>query len=226
MGIIELNQFGSRLQSYDRLDYAGDFKGFWRWKLRTETKDEHILDDSHRTQTYHRLRSILPRWGTYRGAPGIRWREILEDSLERMSEAYDQIRSYSLLEFDKVPDEPLKSIWHELGRVKEHGGNRNPGGCYYIVAISKPLMFLWGQTLAFDSIVRTRVPRSYNVPRDTRWYFEEWKSVMERFQEGLKQQPEDVKFFKEISNEKYGTDSLVPYGQFLDLYYWVEGKEH
>lgn len=226
MGIIELKQFGSRLQSYDRLDYAGDFKGFWRWKLRTETKDEHILDDSHRTQTYHRLRSILPRWLTYRGAPGIRWREILEDSLERMAEAYDQIRSYSLLEFDKVPDEPLKLIWHELGRVKEHGGNRNPDGCYYIVAISKPLMFLWGQTLAFDSIVRTRVPQSYNVPRDTRWYFEEWKSVMERFQEGLKQQPEDVKLFKETSNEKYGTDSLVPYGQFLDLYYWVEGKEH
>jgi len=222
--MIDLTQFRSRPQAFVRLDYAVDYEGFWRWKLEIETKNEHILDDNHRRETYHRLCLTLPRWLTYRGAPGIKWREILEDSLDRISEAYDQIRSYSLLEFSEVPDDPLELIWHELGRVKENAGNRNSAGLYYIVAITKPLMFLWGQTLAFDSIVRTHVPRSYNVPKCTQWCFDEWKRVIESFQVGLKQQPEDVELLKEVSQEKYGTDSIVPYGQFLDLYYWVEGK--
>lgn len=154
--------------------------------------------------------------------PGIRWREILEISLGRISEAYNQIRSYSLLEFNEVPQEPLELIWHELGRVKEKDGVIEPKGDYYIVPISKPLMFLWGQTLVFDSKVRVRVPRSFKVPRyDTRWHFKEWSRIMAKFQEDLREQPETVDIFKQVSREKYGSDSTVPYGQFLDLYYWV-----
>ena len=42
---------------------------------------------------------------------------------------------------------------------------------------------------------------------------------MERFQEGLKKQPKDVELFKKVSQEKYGTDSIIPYGQFLGLSY-------
>lgn len=224
--MIDLEQFGSRLQTFARLDYAGDFDGFWRWKLRTETKNEQILDDSHRRETYRRLCNILPGWLTYRPYDSAVCLRVLKDSLERISDAYDHIRGYTLLEFDEIPDEPLELIWHELGRAKEDRGNRNSNGYYYIVSISKPLMFLWGQTLAFDSIVRTHVPWPCNVPKDNRWRFEEWKKVMESFQEGLKQQPDCVELFKEESRKKYGTDFLVPYGQFLDLYYWVEGKEH
>jgi hypothetical protein len=120
--MIDLNQFRSRLQTYDRLDYAGDFEGFWRWKRGVEARNGYILDGNHRREAYRRLCRILPKWLTYRGVPRIRWREILEDSLETISEAYDQIRRYSLLEFSEIPDEPLELIWHELGRVKEEGG--------------------------------------------------------------------------------------------------------
>jgi hypothetical protein len=86
-------------------------------------------------------------------------------------------------------------------------------------------MFLWGQTLAFDSIVRTHALQHHNIPKRTQWRFEEWMRVMESFQQGLRQQPEDVQLFRETSREKYGVESPVPYGQFIDLYYWVEGKE-
>ena len=224
--MIDLTRFMSRLKIFGHLDYAGDFDGFWKWKLGIEARGGHILDDNHRRETYGRLCSILPRWLTYRGAPvGIKWKQVLEDSLTRISEAYNQVRNHSLLQFREVPDEPLRSIWHELGRVKEESGNTNPGGWYYIVAITKPLMFLWGQTLAFDSIVRPHAPQCHNVQQHTRWCFEEWKRIMESFQDDMGQQPDAVQLFKTTSKEKYGTDLIVPYGQFLDLYYWVEGKE-
>lgn len=223
--MIDLKLFRSRLQTFVRLDYAGDFEGFWRWKLRTEAKNDSILDDSHRRETYHRLCLILPGWLTYRPYDSAVCLRILRDSLRNMCDAYNQVRSYTLLEFDKIPDEPLRLIWHELGRAKEDDGKKNPAGYSYIVSICKPLMFLWGQTLAFDSLVRENAPSRYNIPKSNQWSFENWARVMEKIQQDLKQSSEVVDFFKEISTEKYGTDSIVPYGQFLDLYYWVEGKE-
>lgn len=224
--MIDLEQFRSRFQAFERLDYAGDYEGFWRWKLKNETRNEHILDEKHRKEAHRRLCRILPGWLTYRPYDSATCLRILKSSLENVSNAYNQIRHYSLLEIDEIPDKPLKMIWHELGRAKEENGKTNSVGLYYIVAISKPLMFLWGQTLAFDSIVRRHVPQSYNVPKNNNWVFEEWKSVIENFQNRLRQHPEVVELFKETSRRKYGTDYFVPYGQFIDLYYWVEGKEH
>jgi len=223
--MINQKDFKHRLQTFERLDYAGDFKGFWRWKLRTELKNAHILDDNHRKETYHRLSLILPGWLTYRPYNSAVCLGILKNSLENMSDAYNQVRSYTLLEFDKIPDKPLELIWHELGRAKEVAGNKNPAGYYYIVSICKPLMFLWGQTLAFDSLVRENVPLKYNVPNSNQWNCKNWKRVIETIQRSLKQSGETVDFFKQVSREKYGTDSIVPYGQFLDLYYWIQGKE-
>lgn len=207
---------------YDHLDFASDFEEFWGYKLRTETRNSHLLDESFRIETYRRLSQILPKWKAYRGVPRIRWREVLKDSLKNMAEAYNVVRNYSLLEFDDVPIEPLHLIWHELGRVKERNGNRNANGRYYVIAITKPLMFLWGQTLAFDSNVRSHAPLSFKVRKyRTRWSFEDWRRIMMKFQDGLRQQPEDIAFIRQVSHEKYGEYSVVPYGQFLDLYYWV-----
>ena len=225
--MINIKQFKLRHQHFQHIDsvhYPYTFDEFWKWKVKTETENEHILDNNHREETYRKLSRTLPIWQTYRGVPGLRWRETLKKSLERMTDAYDQIRGFSLLEFSEVPDEPIKLIWHELGRVKEKDGSRKPGGWYYVIAICKPLIFLWGQTVAFDSIVRKNVPLKYKVPKDLRWGFENWMRVMERFQQDLKQSDEVIDSFKEVSREKYGTDSIVPYGQFLDLYYWVEEK--
>jgi len=139
-----------------------------------------------------------------------------------MSEAYNKIRNYSLLEFDEVPIEPLQLIWHELGRVKERNGNRDPNGIYYVIAVTKPLMFLWGQTLAFDSNVRAHAPSSFNVSKyRMKWSFEDWSKIMLNFQDKLNKQPEEVAIIGQVSHEKFGKYSIVPYGQFLDLYYWV-----
>lgn len=223
--MIDLNQFRYKLQSFasEYSGYMNDFDRFWKWKLEVETENEHILDDNHRRETYYRLSRILPKWQTYRGVPRIRWRETLEDSLEEISDAYNQIRRYGLLEFSEVPNETLKLIWHGLGRVKEKGGNRNDLGCYYIISVCKPLMLLWGQTIAFDERTRVNIRadiQEHNVPRDSRWNFESWTRVMESFQEDLRQNPEIVNSFRTESLERYGSDFIVPYGRFLDIYYF------
>jgi len=222
---IDLEKFKSRFQAFGSLDYAGDFKGFWKWKVKTEKDDEHVLDGKHRNETYRRLCNILPGWLTYRPYSSSVCLGILESSLAKMVDAYNQVRHYSLLEFSKTPTEPLELIWHELGRAKEEDGDRNPGGFYSVVAVTKPLMFLWGQTLAFDSLVRSFVPKSLNVLRNYNWVFNDWKHAMNSFQDFLREQPEVIDFFKKVSLETYGTDSIIPYGQFIDLYYWVAGKE-
>jgi len=144
---------------------------------------------------------------------------VSEDSLEKICNAYNEIRTYSLLQFNDVPAEPLRLIWHELGRVKEKDGKKNDYGYYYIVSLSKHLMFLWGQALAFDSKVRKHAAPSYGIPRDSRWSFEDWRRVMRHFKEDLKPRSEIIDAFNKESLKRYGTDRLVPYGRFLDIYY-------
>jgi len=220
--MIDLKQFKIRHKLFAKLDYDNAFAGFWGYKTKTETENNHILDNNFGKETYRRLCWILPKWHAYRGVPGIKWMEVLKDSLSNMSEAYNQIRNYSLLVFDEVPIEPLQLIWHELGRVKETNGKRDDNGMYYVVAVTKPLMFLWGQTVAFDSYVRSRAPLSdKNLRYQTKWSFEDWRRNMIMFQEELKRLPEHIEHFKQVSHEKFGNDSAIPYGQFLDLYYWV-----
>ena len=214
--------FSKRLQLYYQLEYTSDFEEFWKYKLRTETENAHILDDEFRIDTYRMMCRILPKWKTYRGVKRVKWKETLKDSLKNMSEAYNKVKSTNLLEFDDVPIESLKLIWHELGRIKERNGNRNPNGIYYVVAVTKPLMFLWGQTLAFDSNVRARIPSFFNVSKyKTRWSFEEWRKIMLKFQDALNKQPEDIAFIRQVSCEKFGAYFNIPYGQFLDQYFWV-----
>lgn len=87
-------------------------------------------------------------------------------------------------------------------------------------------MFLWGQTLAFDSVVRGFMPKfGLSGLTDSNWSYETWKKVMLKFQDLLKERLEVVELFQKVSLNEYGTDSYVPYGQLIDLYYWVRTKE-
>ena len=178
--MIDLNKFRKKLKTFERIDscnFPHTFDEFWKWKTKTEIAGGHILDEDHIEETYEKLRNILRLWKAYRAVPEIwkweatekeheeiglkgfmpidsaryKWEIRLKNSLKRIAGDYDQIRSYSLLEFELTPERPLRKIWHELGRIKEPDGKRNPFGEYFVVAITKPLMFLWGQTVAFDS---------------------------------------------------------------------------
>lgn len=216
--VLDLNEFRKKLQTFNK-HYLKDFDRFWVWKLKEETRNEHILDDSHREETCRRLWVTLRGWQAYRPYNSNECLRILEDSLRKMSDAYNQIRVFTLLEFDEVPSKPLELIWHELGRVKEEGGETDTHGYYYIVSLSKHLMFLWGQTLAFDSRVRARIPWSYNAPKGNRWCFDDWKRIMKSFQEDLRQDREALNAFRSETLNRFGANPIVPYGRYLDVYY-------
>jgi hypothetical protein len=221
---MKIEDFRSRFQSFREIDYKTYpycFGEFWKWKLRTETENEHILDARHIEETHKKLGETLKRWRWNRPYKHAELAERLRRALENIRDAYDQIRKYSLLEFNSIPDEPLKLIWHELGCVKTKE-EKSRSGYYLIMGTTKPLMLLWGQTPAFDSVVRAKMPK-FGIPRltDNYWDFMIWKTVLTKFQEGLKQQPEVIQVFREVSREEYGSDSITPYGQFLDLYYWT-----
>lgn len=221
--MFDLEEFKTRFQHFRKVDYQSYpycFGEFWKWKLRTENESEHILDAKHLEETYNRLSQTLKIWLWHRPYSFSELAGRLKDSLKRIRNAYGQIRRWSLLEFDEIPHEPLEFVWHELGCVKTF--EKNAGAYYLAMATTKPLMFLWGQTLAFDSVVRSRMP-SFDLPGiiNGYWSFEKWKEVMMRFQESLEHQPDIVDLFKKVSRKEYGTDSIVPYGQFIDLYYWV-----
>lgn len=215
-------RFKSKLSSFPS-SYMRDFDQFWKWKLETETVNEHILDDTNLRETvsskdYYRLPAILRRWKAYRNCKNRDHDRTLQDSLRDISEAYHRIRNFTLLEFDLIPKEELKLVWNKLGLVKD--GKEDHLGRYLVISVCKPLMLMWGQTLAFDTNVRAHSPRWVPSKNRYRWSFQEWESVMKTFQDELKQDSEAVALFKEVSLEKYKTDSVVPYGRFLDIYYY------
>jgi len=131
----DLEKFEYRFQSFKKIDYESYpycFGEFWKWKLRTETKGEHILDAQHINETYDRLSQTLKIWQWHRPCSFFKLAKRLKDALEKMRDAYNQIRSYSLLEFSEIPNEALKLVWHELGCVKTVGG-KNHGGYYLVI---------------------------------------------------------------------------------------------
>lgn len=135
--MIDLERFKFKLSNFPP-DYMLDFDCFWRWNLKVETEGGHVLDESHRRDTYNKLRVILARWQAYRSSHNSDPWKTLEQSLKAISDVYNQLRVYPLLEFNKIPNHLLELVWHELGRVKEYNANMNDACCYYIVSVCKP----------------------------------------------------------------------------------------
>jgi len=202
--------------------YMKDFNDFWIWKNKVESQDTSILDDKYFDTTFIRLYGILKGWQTYRNGKNSNPSKTLRISLKNMRKDYDQIRKYTLLNFRDISEFKLRMMWHELGRVKEYEGETNESGDYYAVAVTKPLLLLWGQTLAFDTRVRRNLPRIHRVSApDFKMGFSKWYGVMSSLSIELNESPEFIQEAQERSKEIYGEAAVIPYGRFLDLYFWV-----
>ncbi|MBI2832363.1 MAG: hypothetical protein HYX79_08920 [Chloroflexi bacterium] len=215
---MDLSKFESRIPSSNFMDQNSQYYHFWKWKIGIEKDGKaHILDNEHRANTCQKLLDILPGWQTWRGAK-CHYRDVFPIALRNIASSYAKVRQYSLLDFNEIPEAPLKKIWHELGCVKEESGARRIKGDYCIISICKPLMFLWGQTLAFDSENRKNI-RLVSIPRKARWEFSRWRNTMIGLQRQLLSKPEIVYFLTQKSIEVFNTNFLTPYGRCLDLYY-------
>jgi len=223
--MLSIDLFQKRMKSFPQ-KYMENFDYFWKWKIKKENEMQDILADHTLVETHYRLSRILNRWQTYRNGDNTDSIGTLQDSLNNISGAYIEIKDFSLLDFEKIPRDPLETLWHELGRVKERNGERNDSGYYSIIAICKPLLLLWGQTLAFDSKVRKNIDRRFHIPKYIgKWVLNDWIEGMSRISKMLLESPECIKMIQEESYRRYGQKSPVPYGRFLDIYYF-EGDTH
>ena len=214
------------LRSTASSKYVKQYNDFWTWKISVEqNRHEHILDAQHLDDTCYKLLEILPRWQTYRGLK-CNYEKGLPTALHQIQEAYSQIRQYSLLEFNQVPEEPLMTMWDACGRVKEIPGVTQSDLNYFIIAVCKPLMFLWGQTLAFDSINRKNIRNDHSLrltstlSTATRWTYSNWKTIMLDFQKELLEKPEIIEYCRQHYFSIFGSNSIIPYGRYLDIYYY------
>lgn len=220
ISMLEIDIFHERLKSFPSR-YMKNFDYVWEWKISKENGVNSILSRKNLFEAHFRLSKILNRWQTYRNGDNTDSIGTLHQSLRNIAEAYDLIRNLSLLEFDKVPIEPLAEIWHELGRVKEADGKMNEQGIYSIIAVCKPLLLIWGQTLAFDSNVRKNLGGRFQIPKyQGKWVFSEWIDGMYQICEELNGSPECIKAIEKESHSRYGMNTPVPYGRFLDIYYF------
>jgi hypothetical protein len=204
----------------DAESYPFSFAEFWRRKVRIENVGDHILSEKNIQLTYGKLSQTLKTWQWNRPYEFSQFAPGLKAALANIADSYDAVRKYSLLEFHSIPEKYLRVLWNEMGAVKDMG--KNGRGLYLAMAATKPLMFLWGQTLAFDSIVRRDLPKfGVTRPSNNNWTFEDWKEVMNKVSLLLNSQLPLVNIIKEICLKEYNTDSIVPYGQFMDLYIWA-----
>lgn len=207
-------------------NYAEHFQYVWNWKCDIESGSDHILDENNLEKTFDKLTDILPRWQTYRPRKNRDAFFTLQKSLKTIQNDYDTIRKYSLIEFEEIPQEPLIKIWNELGRVKEPNGEINSKNEYYIIAVCKPLMLLWGQTLAFDKKVRDNLPNSFQFPRKSwRWTYRQWHNTMVQISKKVNQNDDFISFVENNTRTRYRHEKPVPYGRYLDIYYWVGNNE-
>jgi len=221
--MFKIDVFRKRMKSFP-VNYMNNFDYVWKWKIKKENTGELILNEKILIEAHFRLSKILNRWQTYRNGDNTDSIGTLKQSLKNIEDSYSMIKDFSLLNFEKIPIEPLAEIWHELGRVKEEEGKMNELGIYSIIAVCKPLLLLWGQTLAFDSRVRKNIDRRYKIPKyEGKWVFREWIDGMNQISKKLNESPDCILAIKEESHRRYGKKSPIPYGRFLDIYYF-EGR--
>ena len=220
--MIEIKEFRKRYQVFEKIDSKNDphtYQKFWKYKLEIENETNHILDKNYKETTLSKLKPILKICQWNRPYDFDYCFGILENAVDENSESYNCIRFFDLTQFDELPEKHLKMIWYAFGSIADSFEGQ------LAMKITKPLMFLWGQTPAFDSLVRTRMPL-FTIPgfTNTRWNFNLWIEVMKTLQNYLYTHSDLVIAFKEISKKKYGQNKILPYGQFFDLYYWTEDK--
>ena len=111
----------------------------------------------------------------------------------------------------------MEFIWHELGRVKTISYKQSVNGEYPIIAVCKPLMFIWGQVPPFDSINRKKMNlASYG----NSWSFQQWMRTMIGLKSLLLANNAVINLCKQETLRVYGSNYIVPYGRLLDIYYY------
>jgi hypothetical protein len=67
-----------------------------------------------------------------------------------------------------------------------------------------------------------RPSSQFIIPRGSTWSFQSWYKAMLMFQRGLLDEPNTLKYCKEKSRILFGNNPIIPWGRFLDIYFYKE----
>ena len=223
--MIDLTEFEKRwliLERIEEKERPHTFTNFWFYKLKIENETNHILDKEHIERTISKLGNLLKKWDWNKPYSFEDCFNKLSQSLTRISESYNRIRHFSLKDFDKIHEQELRNIWKELGSAKETQDNVSNNLGQLIMPITKPLMILWGQTPTFDSVNRDDIWFSnYKEFKNPRWNYSFWIHIMKELSNFIKQNQKVDETFQQTTLKKYGTDRIIPYGRFFDIYFYA-----
>ncbi len=190
-----------------------EFGSFWKYKLSVESLPlSHILDSKHLNETLQNLK-ILKKWQYFRNSdvPFEKAWEIFVKGLQKIASSYNKLRKYSLLEFKNIPEDILKEIWETPFKSPKT-----------VMSVCKLFMFIWGQTLAFDSQIRKNIPFAFTDTYAYAYTLKKWQNIMGKYSDYLNSHRDVKNFFDNLAFKEYGNNSIVPYGRFFDFWYWAE----
>ncbi|MBL7061903.1 MAG: hypothetical protein ISS54_04125 [Dehalococcoidia bacterium] len=229
--------FQQKINSFNTKYPHSRFNVFCRYKQRVETTGASILNQDNLDETTVHIDGMLrdPDWGL--DQTGIPRYLKVRSILEGVAGSYDKIRHI------KLGDGRMASIREELALAyrlleqiannKQSNNDPDQSGAYYVVAKSKVLMFIWGQTPGFDTQVRSHlVDRSYppapfqlpHVPQrqllsggeNRRYTPDEFCNILEELDEWVQKWP--------ANNGGQSLDSLYPAwptGRIIDVTYYL-----
>lgn len=246
---MTMDDFTRRIKEFMQSESSGSrlFIEFWKKKIEVERNNGSILDESKIDKTMKCLLRMVRKWRLYRPRKIEEIEKGLKEALYNITEEYNNIRETSLPELldnrsgikaDVVG--ALSKVWNNLGHIKDPN---NSGNSLLVMAPTKFLMFLWGQTPAFDSYLRSEAakrawdvirgkrpevseycrPTELSWPSKDRWAFDDWRFTLELIGTKVRENYQLKKKIEELSEEYFKTNSgdwAVPYGFFIDAYLW------
>ena len=221
---------------------SSTFVNFWKRKIKLETNSESILDESNIDLTTNCLIGMAKSWKLYRGTKMVHIKNNLRNTLQQITSLYDTVRSKTLMDLGtkKVSEDlekPLNDLWEKLASIKD---KENSEKSFLIMAPTKFLMFLWGQTPAFDEYLRTRYAKGlWNKSsgdelnknpwtRNNRWTFKEWIGALNLIGDRIRKNNLLKTKLEELNDRYFESKSenrIIPYGFFIDAYLWQSVSE-
>ena len=219
------------LRSFHQKHPTSTFDVFWKYRTQVE-KTSSILDDAHLQQTVELLYSNPINNGNWRlTRTGVPTRSGVKQILLRIRHDYDSVRGVHLgsgriKRFRKH----VANLYAGLsGTSHTYYTQPNEFGEFYIVGTSKVLMFLWGQTPSFDSIVIDNFslwmhsPKPYQLPHlwtgTNKYTPEQYCDILEELDSWVVKWNQRYKKF----GQRFQTlVPGIPAGRVIDIIYWIQ----
>lgn len=212
------------ISAFDCRCASSTFDEFWTYKLKAG-REGSILDLAHLSTTSALLDTKLlrrPEWMLWQ--TGIPPAQEIQRILGSISDDFDILKDVVLgqgrISRDKRACDALQLVYDKLCGIthRRWGDLPNSEGKSYLVGKAKVLMFIWGQTPAFDRILTASLSlRAFPHLRvyESRYSASEFRDMLKTLDEWV------AAWEKEHRQQFQDLDHNRPIGRIIDIVFWV-----